>query len=261
MAELEYSRDGAVATILLNRPERKNAFTTTMLDLWTEALSEARDDPEVRSIVVTGAGDGFCAGVDLGRVYEEMGTKPLQMKEFLQKLVQRIPLLLEAIDKPVIAAVNGAAYGAGLDMALMCDMRFAARSARLCESYVRMGMVPGAGGAWFLSRLVGVPKALELFLGGEAVPADEALRIGMVNRVYDDGELLEATYAFAAKIATAPPVVTGMLKRVVYQSSRVDLHTALDLVSSHMGVVRSTPESEASFATLLESVVGNAPRP
>jgi enoyl-CoA hydratase/carnithine racemase len=256
MADLEFHRDGPVATILLNRPERKNAFTLPMIDEWADALGEAADDADVHVLVLRGQGDAFCSGVDLGRVTGEMGQTPLEMKELLRQRVQRIPRTLENLDKPIIASISGDAVGAGLDMALMCDMRLAARSARLCESYIRVGFIPGAGGLYYLPRLVGIAKAFEIFMTGDFIDADEAHRIGMVNRVYDDADLLEATYALAEQIAQAPVALTGMIKRALYQSANSDLRTSLDLASSHMGVFRSTPESQRSFTAIRERVGG-----
>jgi enoyl-CoA hydratase/carnithine racemase len=227
-----------------------------MIDAWVDALDEASDDPEVRVIVLRGEGDAFCAGVDLGRVTGEMGQGPLEIKELLRQRVQRIPRKLQDVEKPVIASISGPAVGAGLDMALMCDMRLAARSARLCESYIRVGFVPGAGGLWYLPRIVGIAKAFEIFMTGDFIDGEEAERIGLVNRVYDDDQLLDATYALAEQIAQAPPVLAAMIKRALYQSVDTDLRTSLDLASSHMAVVRSTPESDRAFSAIRERVGG-----
>ena len=225
MADLEYRVENGVGTILLNRPEKKDAFTLEMLHRWAEIYREARTDDDVGAIVLTGAGDAFCSGGDLGGLAPSDPT-PYDRKAFLTDHVHRVIYALEELDKPVIAAVNGAAVGAGMDMSLMCDMRFAARSARFSEGYVRVGLVPGDGGAYFLPRLVGTAKALELLLTGDFVDAVEAHRVGIVNRVYEDEELAEETRRFAA----GPPLVTRMIKRTVYQSVRSDLRTSLDLV-------------------------------
>jgi enoyl-CoA hydratase/carnithine racemase len=259
LPDLEFHREGPVATILLNRPERKNAFTLPMIDSWVDALEEARDDDEIRVIVLRGAGDAFCAGVDLGRVSGEMGNDPLEMKELLRLRVQRIPVTLLDVDKPIIASISGAAVGAGLDMALMCDMRLAGRSARLCESYIRVGFVPGAGGLYYLPRLVGIAKAFEIFMTGDFYDAEESLRVGLVNRVYDDDRLLEETYALANRIAAAPRISVGMIKRALYQSANIDLRTSLDLASSHMGIIRSTSDSVGAFSAMRDRVGGERP--
>jgi enoyl-CoA hydratase/carnithine racemase len=251
MADLEYQVEQGIGTILLNRPAKKNAFTIEMIDRWAQIISEARQDDAVSVIILTGAGDAFCAGGDLGDLAQSSKT-PLESKLVLTEHIHRIALVLEDLDKPVIAAVNGVAVGAGMDFALMCDMRFAARSARFSEGYIRVGLVPGDGGAYYLPRLVGIGKALELLLTGDFIDAEEALRIGIVNRVYEDDRLLDETRAFATRIAAGPPRVMQMIKRAVYQSSRSDLRTSLDLISSHMGIVQSTHDSQEAIRAFRE---------
>ena len=255
MADLEYTVAEGIGTILLNRPHRKNAFTIEMIDQWARILVEARTDPDVRVIVLTGAGDAFCSGVDLSSMDGERPS-PLQRKEHLTDHIHRIPYALEDLDKPVIAAINGVAVGAGMDMALMCDMRIIARSARLSEGYIRVGLVPGDGGCYYLPRLVGQAKALELLLTGDFIGADEAARIGIANHVVDDDELPAATSRLARKLADAPPVAVRTIKRAVYQSARADLRTALDLISSHMSVVTSTQDSAEALAAFREKRPG-----
>ena len=249
MADLEYSVDDGVGTIRLNRPERKNAFTMGMIAEWGDIVRDVRHDPDVRVLVVTGAGDAFCSGVDLDS-FGDPGTAatPLERRQMLTERIHRVALGLEDLDKPVIASVNGAAVGAGMDMALMADIRIAARSARFAESYIRVGLVPGDGGCYFLPRLVGLAKALELLLTGDFVDAEEAERIGIVNRVVDDGDLVATTDALARKLAQSPPVAVRMIKRATYQSARSDLRTSLDLIASHFGVVTTTEDSAEAMA-------------
>src|SRR4030095_11732374 len=155
-----------------------------MIDAWTAALQRCRTDDAVKVVIVTGTGTAFCSGGDIVEMGDRLAHTPEQRKSELFKRIARIPLRPEEFDKPFIAAVNGVATGAGMDMALMCDLRYAAQSARFAETYVKVGLVPGAGGAHFLPRLVGVSKALELFLTGDFVDAQEALRIGVVDRVF-----------------------------------------------------------------------------
>jgi enoyl-CoA hydratase/carnithine racemase len=251
MADLEHSVERGVATIRLNRPERKNAFTMDMIDEWAAHLVAARTDERVHVVLLTGTGDAFCSGADLGRMEGEEQT-PLERKQHLMDRIHRVALALEDLDKPVIAAVNGVAVGAGMDMALMCDMRFAARSARFSEGYIRVGLVPGDGGCYYLPRLVGTAKALELLLSGDFIDGEEAERLGVVNRLYDDDRLLDETYAFAERLAAGPPVATRIIKRALYQSAHSDLRTALDLISSHMAVVTSTEDSREAFQAFRE---------
>ncbi|HMK64844.1 MAG TPA: enoyl-CoA hydratase/isomerase family protein [Thermodesulfobacteriota bacterium] len=250
--DILFKAENGIATITLNQPEKKNAFNMGMIERWAQALVEWRTDPNVKVIVLTGTGDAFCSGVDLGSNTNRVEMGPYDHKSVLWDKIHRIALALEDLDKPVIAAVNGVAVGAGLDMALMCDIRFAADTARMSEGYVRVGLVPGDGGCYFLPRLVGLAKALELLLTGDFIDAQEALRIGMVNRVYPADKLMQETYAYARKIADGPSLIIQTIKRATYQSSRSDLRTALDLISSHMGVVRSTEDHRRTMAAAME---------
>jgi enoyl-CoA hydratase/carnithine racemase len=251
--ELLVERDGHVLIITLNRPEKKNAFTPTMIDKWAETLVAARTDPEVHVIVETGAGDAFCSGGDVGRMGARQEAKegPVERKDYLFGHIHRIALALEDLDKPVIAAINGPAVGAGLDLALMADIRFMADTARVSEGYVKVGLVPGDGGAYFLPRLVGISKALELFWTGDFIDAQRALALGMVDHVVPRDRLMEETLAFARRIAEGPQLAIRYTKRAVYQSVRTDLRTALDLISSHLAVVASSEDHREGVAAFL----------
>jgi enoyl-CoA hydratase/carnithine racemase len=239
---LEFSISHGVAKIILNRPERRNAFTFEMIDSWTAALQRCRVDETVKVVIVTGSGAAFCSGGDIVEMSDRLEQTPEQRKRELFERVQRIPLTLEDLDKPVIAVVNGVATGAGMDLALMCDIRYAGESARFAETYVNVGLVPGAGGAHFLPRLVGVSKALELFLTGDFIDAQEALRLGLVNKVFPDSSLMQESERIAQKMAEAPQLALRMIKRAVYQGMRNDLRTNLDLISSHYSVATSSQD-------------------
>ena len=244
--QLHFTVNEGVAKIVLNRVERMNAFTFEMIEAWTAALARCRTDDAVKVVIVTGAGAAFCSGGDIVEMEDRLDNTPVQRKDELFAKIQRLPLTLEDLDKPVIAAVNGVATGAGMDMALMCDLRYAAASARFAETYVRVGLVPGAGGAHFLPRLVGVAKALELFFTGDFVDSAEALRIGLVNKVFPDEGFIEAVEKIAARIARGPSRPIRMMKRAVYQGVRNDLRSNLDTISSHYAVVTATPEHKAA---------------
>ena len=247
MADLEFTKESGVATILLNRPDRRNAFTLAMVDDWVAALGEIRDDDAIRVAITRGAGGAYCSGLDLDGLAPQSQT-PLENKQMLNLRVQNIARTVEQIDKPLIACVSGPAVGAGMDTALMCDLRIGDPTARFCESYLRVGLVPGAGGLYYLPRVVGLPKAFEMFLTAEFVDAEEAYRIGLLNRLVDAENLLEATHDLATKLAAAPPQSARIIKRALYQSAKADLATALDLASSHMGVVASTEDSAEAMA-------------
>lgn len=248
---LTVDADG-IATLTLNRPDQLNAFDLPMIEAWRAALESAETDERVKVIVVTGAGRAFCAGGDFEEMAKFSEMDSLQRKNFLYRNVHRIPLALERMEKPVIAAINGAARGAGLDMALMCDIRLMAQSATLAETYINIGLIAGDAGSWFLPRLIGTARALELFWTGRVVGAEEAERIGMVNRAVPDAELLNAAYEMARSIAAKPQQAVRFFRRAVYQSQTMALAAHLDMVSSHMAVLEDLPEHKAGIAAFRE---------
>src|SRR5215475_9670333 len=231
--------------------EVKDKIATIMLDGWQASLIKAQNDDAVHVVIVTGNGRAFCSGGDVGRM-REGEPSALDGKNTLWEGVHRVPKTLETVDKPVIAMVNGLAVGAGMGMTVMCDVRFAAQSARFSTGYVRVGLVPGDGDTYFLPRLVGAAKALELLWTADFIEAPDALRLGIVQRVVPDAELRDVTYAFARQIADGPQVPIRMIKRLVYQSMKLDLRTHLDLVSSHMGLVRQTADHAEGVAAFKE---------
>lgn len=248
MSDIEFSVAAGVATILLNRPAKRNAFTLDMIDEWSRFLVGARTDDDIRAIVVTGAGGAFCAGADLDDLSGRKSTTPIEHKRHLTDHIHRIAYALEDIDCPVIAAVEGPAVGAGMDFSLMCDLRIASESARFAEGYVKVGLVPGDGGCYFLPRLIGIPRALDLLWTGRFVDAAEALQMGLVNQVVSTGTAYDAALEMAKRLAAGPPIAIGMIKRATYQSARTDLRTAFNLISSDMGVVRATEDSQEAMS-------------
>ncbi|WGX96948.1 enoyl-CoA hydratase/isomerase family protein [Nocardioides sp. L-11A] len=251
MTDLEYSVADGIGTILLNRPHLKNAFTLEMVDEWSDALRSARTDPAVRAVVVTGAGDAFCSGIDLS-TFDREATGPLALKTLLHERIHRVAMAVEDLDKPLIAAVNGLAVGAGMDMALMCDIRLVAASARFSQAYIRLGLVPGDGGCYYLPRLVGMARALELMWTGDFVGAEEAHRLGIADHVYADSDFPRASRSFLERLAAQPPLNVRLIKRAAHQSARTDARTALDLISSHMALVHSTEDSAEAMTAFRE---------
>jgi len=262
---LIYQKDGYIARIILNRPEKYNAFSLPMIRKWAEALQDAQEDQTIRVIVVTAKGKAFSAGGDIDAMLdgkgfvgcddqgESWGDKAIDRKRALTNHIHKIALTLDLMDKPVICGINGVAVGAGLDMALMCDIRVAAEDAQLSAGYVKVGIVPGDGGAFYMPRLVGVAKALEILWTGDFISACEAEKIGMVNKVVPALELEQATLEMARKIADSPPVCVQMIKRAVYSAQRTnDLRTALDLISSHMAIVTEMPDHTEGLVALKE---------
>ena len=251
MSELLYEVKDKIATITLNRPDKLNAFTRDMIAGWSGSLAKAQADENVNVVIVTGAGRAFCSGGDVGRM-REGEPNALDGKNGLWEGVHHVPKQLEQMDKPVIAMVNGLAVGAGMGMSVMCDIRIAAESARFSTGYVKVGLVPGDGDTFFLPRLVGAAKALELLWTADFIEAPQALELGIVQRVVPDAQLKEATYALARQIADGPQIPIRMIKRLVYQSLKLDLRTHLDLVSSHMGLVRMTADHAEGVAAFKE---------
>jgi len=246
-----YRIEGNTAIITLNRPEVKNAFSTEMISLWRQFLEETGRDDNVRVVILTGKGDTFCSGGNI-RDMAEGKLRSWDMKKFLWEGVHRIVFALEDLDKPIIAAINGAAMGAGLDMAMMCDLRVCSDKARLAESYITLGVVPGDGGAYYLPRLVGTAKALELLLTGDVLHPQEALAIGLVNRVVPHDRLMEETMKLAERIASHPPLAVRMTKRAVYQGEQSTLRSHLDYISSQLALLSETRDHQEAACAFLE---------
>ena len=229
MADLIYEVKDHLARITLNRPKQLNCFSEEMIHLWTEALEDIRDRDDIYAVLLSGNGKAFCAGGDVKAMaagdgffesHEDISSTALARKNSLWKGIQRIPLILEEIDRPVIAKIHGPAVGAGLDMALMCDVRIASESATLSESYFNAGIVPGDGGAYFLPRLVGRDKALDLFWTTKVLKGAEAERIGLVTLCVPDEELDDYVEAYMKKLLEAPQQAMRLTKRAIYQSEQ-----------------------------------------
>ncbi|MFE0021439.1 enoyl-CoA hydratase/isomerase family protein [Amycolatopsis sp. NPDC059021] len=235
-----------VGWIVLDRPRHKNAFTGEMLRAWAEAYRAFQADDHVRAVVLTGTGDAFCAGADLGDLGQ--ARSPLDSRRLMTEHVHPVARAAEDLAKPLIAAVNGAAVGAGMDMALMCDYRIASDRARFSEGYVRVGLVPGDGGCHYLPRIVGRSRALRLLWTGEFVDADQALAWGLADEICVHDRLRERAGEFAATLASQPPVAVELIKRAVQAGEHADLRTSLDLIASHQAVVLATGDSAEALS-------------
>jgi enoyl-CoA hydratase/carnithine racemase len=218
--QIIYAKDDGIAIITLNRPQVLNAFTPLMIDEWVQAIEAAKLDPEVRVVIVTGAGRGFCSGADVRSFREREhtdGNPVVDGRYWLQHSVHRVPLALRTLDKPYIAAVNGPAAGAGMDMASMADIRIVSETVRFTMSYVNMGLLPGDGGCYYLPRIIGVARALDLIWTGRTIDAQEALQIGCVSLVVPPEQLMDTVVTYAKKIAKGPQVAIELAKRLVYE--------------------------------------------
>jgi len=225
---LETIADG-VATLTLNRPDRLNALSASIMEGLLEALPRLAGDPAVGVIVLTGAGRAFCAGGDVKRMAAE--TVPRSSEEDIARLRGRMEVsrLLHEIPKPTIAMVNGPAAGAGLALALACDMRIASESARFVTAFAKVGFSGDFGGSYFLSKLVGTGRARELYFTADPIDASQALSLGIVNRVVRDAELAEATIGFARKLAKGPRIALGLMKQNFNAAENGTLAELLDL--------------------------------
>lgn len=261
MADLLFETNEHIATITLNRPNSMNAFSEEMILEWIHALETVRDSETIRVLIVKGNGKCFCAGGDIkamgaGKGFfeskDDVTSTALARKNSLWKKVQRIPLLLEEIDKPVIAQVHGFAFGAGLDMALMCDIRIVAESTKLSESYINVGIVPGDGGAYYLPKLVGIDQALDMLWTGRVLTASEAKEKGLVTFVVPDDELEEYTNSYAKKLSNGPIATIQFIKRAVYQNQTMSLRSSLDYISSAMGIITELPEYQEGVSAVME---------
>jgi 2-(1,2-epoxy-1,2-dihydrophenyl)acetyl-CoA isomerase len=258
--QITYDKSDAIATITLNRPERMNAFTDVMIREWADALEDARVDRDVRAVIVTGAGRGFCAGADLragsGVAETAMGDKPptaADRRNWLRDGVHYVPRAVQLLDKPYIAAVNGAAVGAGMDMASMADIRIAADSAKFAMSYAKVGLVPGDGGCYFLPRIVGIAKALELIWTADFFDAQEALRIGYVSKVVPADDLANATREFALRLVQGPAVAMQLAKRLVYRGLDATWHEAFEMAGQAMAIAQATDDAREGPRAFVEN--------
>ncbi|MEL7155942.1 MAG: enoyl-CoA hydratase-related protein [Actinomycetota bacterium] len=241
---ITYDLDEGVATITFNQPEVMNAMTREMVGETIEALDRAALDPEVLVVVITGTGRAFSAGGDVRGLGDGGGGDtrgPFERRAWLRR-TQRLILAIRAVEKPVLAAVNGVAAGGGCDIALACDVRFMADNARIGEIFANIGLFPGTGGTWFLPRLVGIEKALELIWTAELVPADEAQRIGLVGHVVPAADLMTAVQAFARRLAEGPPLALALAKAAVYQGLDQNLPAALDYASTAEAITLSSAD-------------------
>jgi len=245
---LKFVVEEAVATITLDRPDKLNAFSDEMLDVWLAALEECRTRDDIRVVVITGTGRSFTTGGDIEGFGSSASNTAAAMKRRVSAGIQRLTQTIAEHEKPVIAALNGIATGGGLDVALACDIRFAAESARFAETYVRMGLIPGGGGAYLLPRIVGAAKALELLWSGDFIDAREAERIGLVNRVVADAELMTETHKFARRVAEGAPLAVQLIKRLVRMGADKDLATGLELAAANMPIVRSSEDHLEAIA-------------
>ncbi|MGW8271621.1 MAG: crotonase/enoyl-CoA hydratase family protein [Burkholderiales bacterium] len=250
-----FERDDAVVTLTLNRPEERNALSTQAQ--WDEIVAcceRVRADPAVKVVILTGAGTAFSAGGNVKDMRDKKGISagnPYAIMRGYQNGIQRIPLALYDLDVPTIAAVNGPAIGAGCDLACMCDIRIASEKARFAESFVKLGIIPGDGGAWLVQRVIGYARAAELTFTGDTIDAQTALSIGLVTRVVAPDALMDAARELAARIAVNSGPALRMTKRLLRQAQTGRLDETLELSAAMQALAHHTPEHDASVAAFV----------
>jgi 2-(1,2-epoxy-1,2-dihydrophenyl)acetyl-CoA isomerase len=229
MSSILVSLDAGVLSITLNRPDKLNAFNPEMHGLLRQALERATDEAQVRVLLLTGAGRGFCAGQDLAQRDISPGAAPIDLSVSLGSNYNPLVRRMRALPKPIVCAVNGVAAGAGANIALACDLVVAARSASFVQSFSKIGLVPDSGGTYFLPRLVGTARAMGLAMLGEKLSAEDAERWGLIWKVFDDGALLREAASIASRLAAGPTKGYGLLKKAMYASPGNLLDAQLDL--------------------------------
>jgi len=250
---LLYDSKDAIVTLTLNRPERLNALGDTLREELYDAIVRISDDPEARVIVITGAGRGFCAGGDMKAAHEaQEGGRERALLDRVAPFRDKVVLAMRDSPKPIIAAVNGPAAGAGMNLALACDMRLASTAARFGQTFVKRGLHVDWGGTYFLPRLVGMAKACELIFTGEMISAEEADALGLLNALVPPEQLMSATYELARKLADGPPISIRLAKRALYHNQDVDLRAALEFETFAQNVCRETEDAREGIRAFVE---------
>lgn len=251
-----YEADGPIVTLTLNQPELRNPVSDDdMVDAILAALARLEGDPQARVAILTGAGSAFSSGGNLRKMVSGEGlasSSPIKTRRNYLTGIQRLPRAFAALEVPIVAAVNGPAIGAGCDLTCMCDVRIAGESAKFAESFVKLGIIPGDGGAWLLPHVVGHAKAAEMALTGDMVDAAEALRIGLVSRVVPDAELMEAARQIAGRIAANPPQAVRMTKRLLWEARGATLESVLQLSAAMQALAHTTEDNREAMAAFLE---------
>ncbi|MDX2277878.1 MAG: crotonase/enoyl-CoA hydratase family protein [Hyphomonadaceae bacterium] len=257
---VERRRDGVIVTLTLNDPEKRNGLSPKMIEALERSLGELNREADIACAILTGAGAAFCAGGDPKRMlapgpYSELSA--YQLQQAYTTGVQRIARAFYALETPIIAAINGPAIGAGLDLACMCDLRIAAEEAQFASSFVKLGLVPGDGGAWFLPRAIGLAKAAELMLTGARISAQEACAIGLVSAITPAQDLLGAAFERAQAIASNPPHAVRLTKKLLWRGQELSLAGLLEMSAALQAVAQRTDDHQEAVRAFLEK---RAPR-
>ena len=258
MADLVYEVDGPVGVITLNRPDARNAYSAELIGGLVGSLTVASRDDTVRAVVVTGAGSAFCAGGDLKAMRDKSGMfagDPAELRDNYRAGIQSITRAFEAFEKPVVAAINGAAIGAGLGLATMCDIRIAARRAKFGASFTRVGLIPGDGSGYLLARAIGFSRAMELVLTSRIFDAEEARWIGLVHDLVDETEdVLGVAMQRAMELAAMPQQSLRLAKTQMKRCWSSDTENALQMAAAFQALTQNTEEHAAAVESMIEKL-------
>jgi len=254
--KLLYQQDGHVVTLTLNMPDTRNAITDhDFADIFADACMRIQQDLGVRAVILTGAGSAFSSGGNIKHMQERTGSfagDALEARDNYRKGIQRLIRALYDLEVPVIAAVNGAAYGAGCDMTFACDIRIASEKAVFAENFVKVGIIPGDGGSWLLPRAIGLSRAAEMTFTGDPVDAGTALEWGLVSRVVPADELMTAAMALAQKIARNPPRAVRLSKRLLREGQTMRFDQLLELAAAYQGACHQTRDHEEAVSAIID---------
>lgn len=248
-------RHDRTIVLTLNDREARNALSDALVNALVDALTAINIDHSVSCVVITGAGSAFCAGGNLRDMRDAVGMfggTPTQMRAEYVRQIQRIPRAMYDLEVPAIAAVNGPAVGAGCDLAMMCDLRIASTQASFAESFLRVGLISGDGGAWFLPRVAGLARAYEMAFTADSVPAGTAAAWGMVNEIVEPAHLLESALKLAARITRHPPEALRLMKRLMRDSAQTTLHQNLELAALMQSAVQHSDDFREAVAAIFE---------
>ncbi|MBO6826428.1 MAG: crotonase/enoyl-CoA hydratase family protein [Sneathiella sp.] len=243
---LLYEQNEGVVTLTINRPEERNALSDDLIfDAFMDAAKRINEDPSVRCVILTGSGKAFSAGGNVKHMRDRegmFGGSPYEIRNSYRYGIQKIPLTFYNLEVPTIAAVNGPAIGAGCDLACMCDIRIAGKSALFAESFVKLGIIPGDGGAWFLPRTIGRSRAAEMTFTGDMVDADLALEWGLVSKVVENEDLMTAANELAARIAKNPPHALRLAKKLMREGEHMRLDSLLEMSAGLQAISHHTDD-------------------
>jgi enoyl-CoA hydratase/carnithine racemase len=253
---LVWEQDGGVLTLTMNRPEERNALSYgDQFEDFVEATEKINADMSIRAVILTGAGSAFCAGGNVKQMKSGEGIfagTPFQQRNGYKHGIQLIPHAWYNLEVPTIAAVNGPAIGAGCDLACMCDIRIGSTNARFAESFVKLGIIPGDGGAYFLPRAVGWSKAMEMSFTGDPVGGEEALQCGLISKLTSPEDLLKEAKALAQRIAVNPPHALRLTKRLLREAAHAKLDTILELSAAYQALAHHTADHKEAVAAFFD---------